>query len=81
MASMHTKWHAKAPDGRITREEAERVVKQCLCDKKIRVHINIDQILKMLVDMHLIFRLEDGTCMFPSHLPLKKLSEVWKKGK
>ena len=73
------KWHAKAPDGRMTREEAERAVKQYLRDKKIKVRINIDQILKMLVNMGLIFRLEDGTYMFPSHLPLKKLSEVWKK--
>ena len=73
------KWHKKTPDGRMTREEAERVVKQYLLDKKIKVCINIDQILKMLVDMDLIFRLEDGTYVFPSHLPLKKLSEVWKK--
>ena len=79
MAPTHMKWHARAPDGRMTREEAERVVKQYLRDKKIKVRINIDQILKMLVDMGLSFRLEDGTYVFPSHLPLKKLSEVWKK--
>ena len=79
MAPTHMKWHAKAPDGRMTREEAERVVKQYLRYKKIKVRICIDKILKMLVGMGLIFRLEDGTYMFPSHLPLKKLSEVWKK--
>ena len=79
MAPTHMKWHAKVPGGRMTREDAERAVKQYLCDKKIKVHINIDQILKMLVNMGLIFRLEDGTYMFPSHLPVKKLSEVWKK--
>ena len=79
MAPTHMKWHANAPDGRMTREEAERVVKLYLHDKKIKICINIDQILKMLVDMGLIFRLEDGTYMFPAHLPLKKLSEVWKK--
>ena len=79
MAPDHMKWHAKDPDGRVTREEAERVVKQYLCDKKINFHVKIDYIFKMLVNMGLIFRLEDGTYMFPSHLPLKKLSEVWKK--
>ena len=79
MAPDHMKWHAKAPDGRMTREEAERVVKQYLCDKKINIHVKIDHIFKVLVNMGLIFRLEDGTYMFPSHLPLKKLSEVWKK--
>ena len=73
------KWHAKAPDGRMTREEAERAVKQYLHDKKINVHIKIDHIFKMLVKMGLSFRLEDGTYIFLSHLPLKKLSEVWKK--
>ena len=75
----HMKWHAKAPDGRMTREEAERAVKQYLHHKKINVHVKIDHILKMLVKMGLSFRLEDGTYMFPSHLPVKKLSEVWKK--
>ena len=75
MAPTHMKWHAKAPDGRMTREEAARVVKQYLRDKKIKVRITIDQILKMLVNMGLTFVLEDGTYMFPSHLPLKKLSE------
>ena len=79
MAPTHMKWHAKAPDGRMTREETERVVKQYLRDKTIKLHVNIDHILKVLVDMGLIFILEDGTFMFPSHLPLKKLSEVWKK--
>ena len=79
MAPAQMKWHAKAPDGRMTRQEAERVVKQYLRDKKIKVCVNIDQILRMLVDMGLILRLEDGTYMFPAHLPLKKLSEVWKK--
>ena len=79
MAPTHMNWHANAPDGRMVREEAERVVNQYLRDKKIKVRINIDQILKMLVDMGLSFRLEDGTYVFPSHLPLKKLSEVWKK--
>ena len=79
MAPIHMKWHARAPDGRMTREEAERVVKQYLRDKKINVHVKIDHIFKMLLNMGLIFRLEDGTYMFPSHLPLKKLSKVWKK--
>ena len=79
MAPTHMKWHAKAPDGRMTREEAERAVKQYLLDKKIKVRINIDHILNMLVNMGLIFMLEDGTYMFPSHLPLKNLSEMWKK--
>ena len=78
MAPTHMKWHAKAPDGRMTREEAERAVKQYLHDKKIKVRINIDQILKMLVGMGLAFILEDGTYMFPSHLPFKTLSEEWK---
>ena len=79
MAPTHMKWHAKAPDGRMTREEAERAVRQYLRDKKINVHVKIDHIFKMLVNMGLIFRLEDGRYMFPSHLPLKELSEVWKK--
>ena len=79
VAPTHMKWHAKAPDGRMTREEAERAVKQYLLDKKINVHVKIDHIFKVLVNMGLIFRLEDGTYMFPSHLPVKKLSKVWKK--
>ena len=70
--------YAAASDGGMTREKAERVVKQYLRDKKIKLHVNIDHILKVLVDMGLIFILEDGTFMFPSHLPLKKLSKVWK---
>ena len=41
MAPTHMKWHVNAPDGRMTREEAERVVKQYLRDKKIKVHIKI----------------------------------------
>ena len=72
-------WHAKAPDGKMTREEAKRAVKKYLRDKKIKIHINIDHILKMLVSMGVIFRLEDGLYMFPTHLPLKQLAEVWKK--
>ena len=81
MAPEDMKWHARAQDGRMTRQEAERAVKQYLRDKKIKVHVNIDHILKMLVNMGLTFRLEDGTYMFPSHLPLKSLAEVWKKEK
>ena len=79
VAPTNMRWHAKASEGRMTREEAERAIKQYLLDKKINVHIKIDHIFKMLVNMGLIFRLEDGTYMFPSHLPLKKLSEVWEK--
>jgi hypothetical protein len=33
----------------------------------------------MLVSLGVIFKLEDGTYMFPAHLPLKSLSEMWKK--
>jgi hypothetical protein len=79
MAPVHMKWHANAPGGRMTKAEAERVLKQYLYDKKINIRVKIDHIFKALMSMGLIFELEDGSYMFPAHLPLKALSEMWKK--
>jgi hypothetical protein len=81
IAPDYLKWHAKAPDGKMTREEADRAVKKYLRDKKIKVHINIDYILVMMVNIGVSFRLKDGTYIFPAHLPLKQLSDVWQQKK
>jgi hypothetical protein len=79
MAPVDMKWHANAAGGRMTKAEAERVLKQYLYDKKINTRVNIDHIFKALISMGLIFELEEGCYMFPAHLPLKALSEMWKK--
>jgi GTPase SAR1 family protein len=79
MAPPHMKWHANAPGGRMTKEEAERVIKLYLHDKKINIHVKIDHIFKALMSMGLIFKLEDGLYLFPAHLPLKALDEMWEK--
>lgn len=79
MAPTHMKCHVQAPDGRMTKDQAERAIKQYLRHKKVKLQFSIDHILDMMVNMGLTFKLEDGTYMFPAHLPLRTLSELWKK--
>ena len=80
IAAEDMKWHAKAPDGRMTRDEAERAIKQYLRDHNIKVNVKVDTVLKLLLNLGLAFILEDGTYMIPARLPpLQHVSEVWKK--
>ena len=81
MASNDVKWHTERErsDGTVTREEADRAIKPFLSDHKIKVHITTDVILKMMEDLNLSFKLEgtNDVYMFPAHLPVKKLSDMW----
>ena len=77
-------WHASTTNGRMTREDVETAIRQYLQylrdhELALHTHINIDMIFKMLEDMGVSFRLEDGTYMFPSHLPFKTLCQMWKR--
>jgi death-associated protein kinase len=78
IAPSNLKWYAKAPDGIMTKEAAEKAVNRYLRDKKISFQINIDHILKMMINIGVSFKLEDDSYMFPTHLPPKQLSDVWK---
>lgn len=65
----------------VTRAEAERAIKQFLSDNKINANVNVDTILKIMEELNLSFKVEglENTYLFPVHLPVKQLSDMWVK--